>query len=431
MSHESSSTEPVSFVDASVHPKEIMPTAAYTVQYIMNVELQSKDGTDIPLYNKHLDVEESSIFHLYLGQRYGDKSERFNEEKEDYWLFHIHSNHAEFEIAIGGEAPVLVSANPSYKKITDKDSKTVELDMPVKGHPVYDTVIHRFKLSYNFPAETDGYFDRFVAVRCPKMDNPAITVKGAGHYACLHWVGRFIETTASDTNKFIAVRTTNRLLEDYGERNRNKGYSWFREDGPADVTDRTVTLFPKQLYGTHGSDRNLYTQFVTTDPNNKMGQEHLDLVRSKVAKGSALLAYKYVWHATGKTIVRTTCENGLPYLGHQWDYVSGVSLNQNPSNGWAILLTVFTSITKVATGLLTSNLGGIVEGVIKLGDIFDGDKMRKEANITGFVSAAAKAVDEYNKKNPDKKKGPNTTNVIDIQQNITKNKVLAAHFGTA
>ncbi|KAJ5735236.1 uncharacterized protein N7483_000361 [Penicillium malachiteum] len=57
--------------------------------------------------------------------------------------------------------------------------------------------------------------------------------------------------------------------------------------------------------------------------------------------------------------------------------------------------------------------------------------MKKEADWKGFVSAASKMVDEYNKNSQAKKKKPNTTNIFTIQENITKKTILVADFGTS
>ncbi|KAJ5102975.1 hypothetical protein N7532_003504 [Penicillium argentinense] len=81
------------------------------------------------------------------------------------------------------------------------------------------------------------------------MDNPAISVKVKGHYGGLHWVGLYARHAADDTNQFIAVRTTNRLLPAYAERIKTyENYkNWYSLDGPLYLLDSTITLFSKQL----------------------------------------------------------------------------------------------------------------------------------------------------------------------------------------
>lgn len=420
-------------MEGSANSKEIAPASAgWTVDYIMDVDLKSKDGTDIPLYNKNLRYCDGDSTQVALCQQVGDKSERFVAENEDYWLFHIHSNHADFEIAIGGETPVLVNSKPNWKKCSDEDTdviwKSCKWEDPSSTmHDLW------FKSWVAFEDEAKGQFDRFVAVRCPKMDNPAITIKGSGHFACLHWVGLFLKTTTNDTNKFITVRTTNRLLPEYGERNRTAGYDWFSEDGPADVTNRTLTLFPKQLYGTNGNDPGLYNRFVTIDPDNLVGQKHFELVRSMVEQKSALSAYKYAWHASGRTLIKTSQDDQPDIFPvSKINYVTGIKVTPKTVNGWAVLLTIFTSVTKITVGLFTANFASIVGGIFDLTDVFDEKKMRENADLKGFVTAAAEAVDDYNKKFPgDKKEKPNTSDVPAIKLEIHNKTVLNMHFGTS
>ncbi|KAJ6012378.1 hypothetical protein N7522_002733 [Penicillium canescens] len=81
------------------HIEHIEPmSAGWTTDYIMHVKLDSKDGTDIPLYNENL-----SYFGLGIMRQHGDQSEYFNIEQEDYWLFYAHLHDAEMEIIIGGK----------------------------------------------------------------------------------------------------------------------------------------------------------------------------------------------------------------------------------------------------------------------------------------------------------------------------------------
>lgn len=86
----------------------------------------------------------------------------------------------------------------------------------------------RSKISYTVE-EADGEFDRFVAVRCPKMNNPAVSVRVKGNYGGLHWVGLFVKTTNDNRNEFVAVRTTYRLLPNYAQRTIKypKHKEWF------------------------------------------------------------------------------------------------------------------------------------------------------------------------------------------------------------
>jgi hypothetical protein len=411
-------------------------SAGWAVDYIMDVDLKIEDGTDLPLWNRNLYLRGfgPTKSKMYLGIQYGNESEYFDQEKEDYWLFYVHSHSAEFEIAIGGETPIRVTAKPSFRKFSDKDSDSIKFTARryVREGSWED---NHFEVYYHFPEERNSGWNRFVAVRCPKMDNPAITVRGSGQYAALHWVGLFVKSASSGNNKFVALRTTNRLLPEYGARNRVVGSSWFSEEGGADITDRTVTLFPKQLYGTDGIDRKLYDQFVTTHPDNNVGAKHLALVNQKVADGRALPAYKYVWHASGETFIRVERTNRLsirdPGFADLVNYIKGVSLDEKAVNGWTVLFTVFTSMTNVVTAILTGNVAGVVKGVIGFGAILDPEKMKENANVVGFITAAGDAIDAWNKEHKKKEPKPNTINILAIQQNIQQNTVNIAHFGTS
>jgi len=243
MSTNPSPTDPVGTSSASVsHNKGnslIEPMGAgYKVDYIMDVKLQTKDGTDIPLHNHTLSFKDDGFPISHVSRKWGDKSERFNQEEEDYWLLYVHLNHADMGIAIGGETPVLVNAKPNWKSISSEETRSINITNACKN---------TFKLSYRFEDEANGDFNQFVAVRCPKMDNPAITVKTTGHYAGLHWVGLFVKTATDDTNRFIAARTTNRLLPDYAERIRTyKNFDqWYNEDGQGGVHPEIIK--PVQL----------------------------------------------------------------------------------------------------------------------------------------------------------------------------------------
>lgn len=98
-------------------------SAGWTTDYIMHVKLDSKDGTDIPLYNENL-----SYFGLGIMRQHGDQSEYFNIEQEDYWLFYAHLHDAEMEIIIGGETPILVNSKPGWYNITDKEGHNLLSD---------------------------------------------------------------------------------------------------------------------------------------------------------------------------------------------------------------------------------------------------------------------------------------------------------------
>ncbi|GFF29605.1 hypothetical protein IFM61606_10388 [Aspergillus udagawae] len=84
-------------------------SASWFTDYIRDVKLELKDGTDIPLYNEKLMTHITQITNggpYVIDHVHSDRSGHFNQAKEDYRLFYIHLNHAEMEIAIGGETQV-------------------------------------------------------------------------------------------------------------------------------------------------------------------------------------------------------------------------------------------------------------------------------------------------------------------------------------
>ncbi|KAJ5102976.1 hypothetical protein N7532_003505 [Penicillium argentinense] len=88
------------------------------------------DGTDIPIYNRHLYCAGAEEAKIFIEQRDDKPSNHFNSKLEDYWLFYVHLNHAEMEIALGGETPVLVTSNPSFRNFsaTENDHVTYKND---------------------------------------------------------------------------------------------------------------------------------------------------------------------------------------------------------------------------------------------------------------------------------------------------------------
>lgn len=243
-------------------------SAPYPVVYIMDVKLDYKLGCDIPLVDRRIqlatrkDEQRPPEFKASWGTP-------FNFEEEDLWLFAVHLHDAEMEFAIGGQDAVYATSHPNWHDFSDSNDRSIFLEQFHQGLSVHTTA--EFGLEWN----------RFVAIRAPKTSNPAITVKGSGNYAELRWVGLFVKVDGEDKSNFIALKTSCRLLPKYGLRNR--GASWWDEARGADVTDRTITMFPKQLYGTEGMNQKLYDKFVTDDPANTVGKKHLEIVKNMVS----------------------------------------------------------------------------------------------------------------------------------------------------
>uniref|UniRef100_A0A4E9EF08 Uncharacterized protein n=1 Tax=Gibberella zeae TaxID=5518 RepID=A0A4E9EF08_GIBZA len=408
------------------------PGLSYPVDFIMNIELQTSNGTDIPLYNKTLEIEKLPPWMPdYAKKQYpsitrneGEREDVFDSDNEDYWLFYVHLHNAELEIAIGGEEPIYATSRPNWNKISGNDKSVQD----VHGQ---DGTLYQLRWQYG-----DSY-DRFVAVRAPKMDNPAISLRTHGQFGAVHWVGLFTKTGVSNTNHFIAVRTSNRLLPHYAERTKKyPGYrNWYLEDGPANILDCALTLFPKQLYGTTTNSPDLYSQFVTQDPFNKVGIKHFEHAIAKT-KGQPPWPKRYQWAAEGTTYIRIS-KFFLPFSNDKWfDYVSGVMLKDTVTNkGWAVLLEVFGSTVAILKGVLSVNVAEVVGGVLSLGDAFDEKKMHEEANVRGFLTSIAQAVDVGNQARKDGKKKkpaekPNVTNILVLVQQIDSGKYSHRDLGS-
>ncbi|GIC84247.1 uncharacterized protein Aud_000061 [Aspergillus udagawae] len=360
-------------------------SASWFTDYIMDVKLESKDGTDIPLYNEKLMTHVTQITN---GGPYV-----IDRVHSDRWKLRLEGKRGSGQT----QSPV-GTTSPEKKTMSLKDGK-----------------VNTQRISSPTMWKNGGEHNRFVAVRCPKMDNPAIAVKVNGHYGGLHWVGLFVKSRTDDTNQFIAVRTTHRLLPDYAERTKKyEGHEkWYHPDLAVDLVDRTLTLFPKQLYGTKGNLPDLSDKFVTTDPENDIGAWHLNL-------GGIHPRYKYVWQAAGKTILRVqhpgkfppwVPEEPLPNLipaPGAIDYISGIKLREE-------------SVTPKGGGWT----------------------MQEEADFNGFVTAAGKAFDAYKKikgsakecaaveiEEVEEVEKPNTADIPTIAEKIRNGTIANRDFGS-
>ncbi|KAJ5091142.1 hypothetical protein NUU61_006012 [Penicillium alfredii] len=383
-------------------------SATYQVDYITDVKLESKLGSDIPLYDMYFEMH---------GEKENRKLERkwgtqFNSEKEDYWLFCVHCHDAECEFIIGGKTFVVTTSAPSLRNFSDEEVYKIDYGMP-----------HPYPYYVEFVANLRKTWDRYVAIRCPKMSNPAITVKATGNYGALQWVGLFVKAAVDQKNQFITVKTSNRLLPQYAE--RIKDYSWFSWDGPVDVTDRTITLFPKQLFGTKGNSQDLYDEYVTSNPQNTVGEKHFAIARNyrkpafpyqgsqpgssdEVAIGSQGLNHgfkdritkaqclKYVWSVDQRTEFAIWRDPRVPPPSgglagptaaclFAIDYATGVEIKQQDVHGLESLLVIFGTIAEVVGYAMTGN---IAKGFMALLEMPDKAKeISTKASIHGFVKA--------------------------------------------
>lgn len=143
--------------------------------------------------------------------------------------------------------------------------------------------------------------------------------------------------------------------------------------------------------------------------------------------------YKYTWRSDGDTWIKiymhpyrtssTNPHNAGGYNDHAYtgwfNYVSGLELKAEPTDGWKVLGTLFGSMSKILSGVLTINVASCVEGAFQFADLFDEEKMREKSDARGFATAVAEMVDTVKKKIPGKEKveKPNTTNVYILNQN--------------
>ncbi|KAM0230501.1 hypothetical protein ACHAPO_009266 [Fusarium lateritium] len=139
-------------------------------------------------------------------------------------------------------------------------------------------------------------------------------------------------------------------------------------------------------------------------------------------KGQSPWPKRYMWGAEGTTYV---CISRKFFdLQPKWfDYVSGVMLKDKVTNkGWELLLELFGGTVQILKGVLSVSVADVVQGAISLGDAFNEEKMRQEANLKGFLTVIGDAVDIENKarKNGKEKKTekPNVTNILILVQHI-------------
>lgn len=236
-------------------------SATWPAEYLMNVRLAGPHS-DIPLFDYRLNLgEETGLWKFHRSR--GNK--RFDASKEDYWLFSVHMNRAEMQFLIGGEEPAYAYAVPNWNDAFTSSNSVIEEE----------------RSSYIRRAIFDLEKERLVAVLAPKATNPAITIWGQGNYAALNWVGLLVKSTSADTHEFIAVKTNKTLLPKYDDRGTVPKMLG------ADVTGRSITLFPKQLFGTEGKNGATYDKFVTDDPHNKLGDAHWNSIPQMVSTAIA------------------------------------------------------------------------------------------------------------------------------------------------
>lgn len=254
--------------------------------------------------------------------------------------------------------------------------------------------------------------NQWLEIRAPKMSNPAITISAKGEYAAIRKIGLFVRQNANTQNEFICVKTSSRLTGKFTKRHEHE--QWW-ENAPwmhgVGVKDRAITIFPKQLYGTDGS-RELYRKFVTVDDDDKdraLSESHQHWAQIYRSRENIHVSPKaYMWLQDFDTILYSSI-SGEELLN--WSSMKP-SPEGDPNSGIKWLLGIFSSITKIVTGLVTGNLAEVIEGTFELGD-----KMIVEnANTKGFITAVAESM-------PQKTSiGLNTRNIPDLRDGDKKDE---------
>ncbi|KAE8138884.1 hypothetical protein BDV38DRAFT_243182 [Aspergillus pseudotamarii] len=396
-------------------------SVTFPVDYIMDVKLEANLGSDIPLYDRRFYNERCPDEVPSLKRVNGTT---FNLEQEDYWLFCVHLNKAEMEFAIGGENPAYATSHPNWRNLSTKKDR--------------EFVLHHHEVGiFNAPCQTwcdfKLDFDRYVGIRCPKMTNPAITIKANGNHGEVKWVGLFVKSSVEEKNEFIAVKTTNRLLPAYAK--RNESYEWYSPDRGVDVTnDRCIMLWPKQLYGTKGNRQDTYKQFVTVDPNSPLAARHITRVKERVKNGTALdvtaQGRSYTWNANSITEIWGT--HTKPRGGGRgrsvFNYSAGTKVTYDDMEGVKILLRVFGTVTKMATGMVKGDFAAVLESIAALPQQFNNSSV--DPDVKGFITALA-ALGQHQWNNRPRQPGSKekTINTAGVELLSMKRHPLDSDFG--
>ncbi|KAJ5253993.1 hypothetical protein N7524_011173 [Penicillium chrysogenum] len=412
--------------------KTIPSGASYPVDYVMSVKLKVDKGSDIPLYDQRIELTNWPSAWVPPDFKRIEGKE-FDSSKEDYWLFCVHLHDAEMDFAIHGKEVAHATSHPNWHNYKDTTEKRVGY-MSKKSFDMGR--MWRIHASW---AEFDLEDNRYVAIRAPKMSNPAITVTGYGSLATLSWVGLFVKHSADNMNEFIAVKTSCRLLPEYAKDIKDRAGSEWPIWG-ADVTSKSITLFPKQLYGTRGNNQETYDKFVTASPTfqpvpppksppkphdtpiqhldavvarlgHSLGRKHFELVASKCRQGKmndiTQKGFSYTWNSYTDTYIARVHQMGpREEWGHQerenFDYCKGISIKATEVDGLKMLLGLFGSLVKVISSLVRADFVGVLENLIETGEKVTEKTINSD--VKGTITAVAEVVRAiWEKKRDDKK----------------------------
>ncbi|OJJ80326.1 uncharacterized protein ASPGLDRAFT_39025 [Aspergillus glaucus CBS 516.65] len=374
--------------------------ATFDITYLVTVSLKPDEGSTLPIQDQKVvwvppEHPEESAYSAWPERRTGTT---FNQDTEDLWLFDLN-------VVLGSKSSPTVMTFTIGPYVFEY-SWGWEFFRDIHDHSFAISDLETNNESHNIRAR-----NQWLAIRAPKMRNPAITISAKGEgYAAVRKVGLFVRRNANALNEFICVKTSGRLTGNFIKRHEHE--QWW-EDSPwmhgVDVKNCAITMFPKQLYGTNGS-RALYKKFVTVDDDDKdraLSESHQHWARMYRDRENTHVSPKaYMWLQDFDTNLYSTT-SGEELLN--WSSMKP-SPEGDPDSGIKWLLGIFSSITKIVTGLVTGNLAEAIEGTFELGDKL----IVENANTKGFITAVAEGM-------PQKMDiGLNTRNIPDLRAGDTK-----------
>ncbi|KAL2866495.1 uncharacterized protein BJX67DRAFT_354950 [Aspergillus lucknowensis] len=346
--------------------------ASFDIAYLIKLTLKPDEGSQLPIQDRHLVyTQEHDIFGWQVEMRPG---KIFNQDEEDLWLFDIN-------IKLGSlHNPTVMTFTIGPYTFDYSWNWEFFRTMNDKG----------FKVCYLPPSRYEEKTrSQWLAIRAPKMTNPAITISGTGDYAAVRKVGLFVRRDSESLHEFICVKTSDRLTGRFAERYADKKW-WY--DAPwkhgVDVAGRAVTLFPKQLYGTDGS-RELYRKFVTVDDDVKdraLSMAHQRFARqfADSAQGeNPLRAYMWLQNCATEIVCTTSGDTFV-----KWSATTP-SPTSETMNGLKWLMNVFGSLGKVVASFARADVVGVLQGIVGTANGFS---FETGANSKGFFTAISDAV---------------------------------------
>lgn len=232
--------------------------ATFDITYLVTVSLKPEEGSTLPIQDRKVvwvppEHPEESAYDAWPERHTGTT---FDQDTEDLWLFDLN-------VMLGSKSSPTVMTFTIGPYVFEY-SWDWEFFRGIHDHSFAIARLETNNEDHNVKAR-----NQWLAIRAPKMSNPAITISAKGEYAAVRKIGLFVRQNANTQNEFICVKTSSRLTGKFTKRHEHE--QWW-ENAPwmhgVDVKDRAITIFPKQLYGTDGS-RELYRKFVTVDDDDK------------------------------------------------------------------------------------------------------------------------------------------------------------------